>query len=170
MRRDDKEPAVRFILQQQWAAFRDAFAVKDETGREQYTVRSDYFSWGKHLTMSAATGSEVAEIRQVLFSWGLAYDVFYQGTLVAKVTKDWFTFGSCRFTIDVPGPDDLLAQGDFWDHEYVIRRGEETVATVSKKWFAWTDTYAVDVPDPQYVLLVLACVLVIDCCCHDRKD
>jgi len=161
---------LRFILQQQWAAFRDAFAVEDETGREQYTVRGAYFSWGKHLTISAGAGNEVAEIRQVMFTWGAAYDVLYQGALVARVTKDWFTFGSCRFTIDVPGPDDLVAKGDFWDHEYVIRRAEETVATVSKKWFTWTDTYAVEVADPQYFLLVLACVLVIDCCCHDRRD
>jgi uncharacterized protein YxjI len=35
--------------------------------------------------------------------------------------------------------------GDLFDHEFSIRRGGQTVATVSKRWFSMRDTYAVDV-------------------------
>ena len=40
--------------------------------------------------------------------------------MVAIVKKALFTFFRCRFTVDVPGPDDLEAQGDLGDAEYEV--------------------------------------------------
>ena len=80
--------------------------------------------------------------------------------------KELFSFFRHRFTVDVPGPDDLEAQGDFIDHEYEFRRGDRAVALVSKRWFSWTDTYGVDVADGEDDVLVLASAVVIDLVCH----
>ncbi len=52
--------------------------------------------------------------------------------------------------------------GDLFDHEFTIRRGDQTVATVSKQWFSMRDTYAVDVAADQADLLILASVLALD--------
>jgi uncharacterized protein YxjI len=73
-----------------------------------------------------------------------------------------FTPFGDRFTIDVPGPDDLEMTGDLLDHEFTIRRGDQTVATVSRQWFSMRDTYAVDVGPGQDDLLILASVLALD--------
>jgi uncharacterized protein YxjI len=73
-----------------------------------------------------------------------------------------FTPFGDRFTIDVPGPDDLEMRGDLLDHEFSIERGGEVVATVSKRWFSMRDTYAVDVAAGQDDLLILASVLALD--------
>ena len=51
--------------------------------------------------------------------------------------------------MDVPGPDDLEAKGGFTDHEYTFGRSGKTVATVSKQWFSWTDTYGVDITEGE---------------------
>jgi uncharacterized protein YxjI len=67
-----------------------------------------------------------------------------------------------RFTIDVPGPDDLEMRGNLFDHEFTIRRGGQTVATISKQWFTMRDTYAADVAPGQDDLLILASVLALD--------
>jgi uncharacterized protein YxjI len=73
--------------------------------------------------------------------------------------------------VDVPGPDDLEAHGDFLDHEYVVERGGRVVARVSKKWFALADTYAVDIEEQQDDVLVLAAAVVIDLVSHpDEKN
>ena len=56
-----------------------------------------------------------------------------------------FTCFNCRFTVDVPGPDDLEAKGDFTDPEYEFWRQSGLRATVSKQWFAWSDTCAVEI-------------------------
>jgi len=78
-----------------------------------------------------------------------------------------FTLFRCRFTVDVPGPDDYEAQGDFMDMEYTFSRaGEGQVAEVSKRWFSWSDTYGVDISDGEDDVLILASTVVIDMVCH----
>jgi uncharacterized protein YxjI len=52
--------------------------------------------------------------------------------------------------------------GDLLDHEFSIRRGGQTVATISKQWFSMRDTYAVDVAPGQDDVLILASVLALD--------
>ena len=71
--------------------------------------------------------------------------------------------------IDVPGPDDLTADGDFWEHEYQFSRRGRVVATVSKRFFSWTDTYGVETAPEADDLLILASTVVIDLCCHGKK-
>ena len=48
------------------------------------------------------------------------------------------------------------------DHEFTIGRGDQPVATVSKRWFTMGDTYAVEVASGQDDLLLLASVLALD--------
>jgi uncharacterized protein YxjI len=68
--------------------------------------------------------------------------------------------------VDVPGPNDLVAEGSFTDHEYTFTRGDEPVATVSKKWFTFADTYGVEIADGEDDVLILASTVVIDMACH----
>ena len=72
--------------------------------------------------------------------------------------------------MDVPGPDDLEASGDFLDHEYVFERSGQVVARVSKKWFSLADTYAVDIDKGQNDVLVLAAAVVIDLVSHPDEN
>ena len=60
----------------------------------------------------------------------------------------------------------LSAEGNFTDHEYSISRGGRSVATVSKQWFSWTDSYGVDILEGEDAVLILASTVVIDMACH----
>jgi len=82
------------------------------------------------------------------------------------VKKQLFTFFRCKFTVDVPGPDDLEAQGSFLDMEYSFTRAGRTVAEVSKRWFSFGDTYGVDICEGEDDILILASTVVIDMVCH----
>ena len=68
--------------------------------------------------------------------------------------------------MDVPGPDDLEAQGNFLDMEFTFTRARQLVAEVSKRWFTFADTYGVDVQDGEDDVLILASTVVIDMVCH----
>jgi uncharacterized protein YxjI len=92
------------------------------------------------------------------------------GQQIAEVRKQLFTLFKCKFTVDVPGPDDLEATGSFLDYEYVFRRGDAVVAEVSKKWFSWSDTYGIDVHDPSDALTILTSTVVIDAICHQEES
>jgi uncharacterized protein YxjI len=88
---------------------------------------------------------------------------------VAVVKKKLLTLLRYRFTVDVPGPDDLKAQGSFLDHEYAYERQGCEVAQVSKRWFSWTDTYGVDIADGEDDVLIIATAVVVDMVCHQES-
>ena len=48
-----------------------------------------------------------------------------------------------------------------WDYDILDKFGAQ-VATVSKELFNWTDTYVIDVRDPDNALCALMVVLAID--------
>lgn len=161
---------MRYVLQQKVFCLGDDYTIRDENGNARFYVDGKAFSFGDKLSFQDMKGNELAFISQKLLSWGPTYEIYRDGALAAVVKKQLFTFLNCKFTVDVPGPDDLEAVGDFLDKEYTFNRGDTAVATVSKRWFSFSDTYGVDIADAEDDVLILASTAVIDLCCHpDRK-
>ncbi len=162
-------PAMRYLMKQNFFCLGDDYAIQDETGRDAFLVDGRAISFGDKLSFQDIEGNELAFISQKLLSWGPTYQIWRGAELAAVVKKELFTFFQCSFTVDVPGPDDIEAQGDFMDHEYTFVRRGQVIAAVSKQWFTWTDTYGVDVADGQDDVLMLASAVVIDLVCHNNK-
>ena len=160
---------MRYVLKQKFWSWGDDFTIKNAAGEDVFFVDGKAFSWGDKLSFQDMSGNELAFIRQKLLSWGPTYEIEVHNRLVAVVKKKLFTFLRCKFTVDVPGPDDLEAQGDFLDHEYTFERSGRSVASVSKRWFSWTDTYGVDIADGDDAVLILASAVVIDMVCHQES-
>ena len=78
---------------------------------------------------------------------------------MGTITKD-FTLFRPAFEIDC---NNWQIQGDFmeWDYDILDKFGN-SVASISKELFNWTDTYVIDVPDPDNALYALMVVLAID--------
>ena len=162
---------MRYMMKQKLFSWGDKFRIQNEAGQDLFYVDGRALSLGNKLSFQDMAGNELAFIQQKLLSWGPTYEIYRSGQLAAIVKKHLFTFFKCRFTVDVPGPDDLEAQGSFMDMEYTFTRGNQTVAQVSKKWFSWADTYGVDIADSQDDILILASTVVIDMVCHaDNKN
>jgi len=162
---------MRYLMKQKLFCFGDDFTIKNEAGDDVFFVDGRAFSIGNKLSFQDMNGRELAFIRQKLLSWGPTYEITREGELAAVVKKHLFTFFRCAFTVDVPGPDDIEAQGNFLDMEYTFARGGRTVAEVSKRWFSFSDTYGVDIPDGEDDVLILASTVVIDMICHaDNKN
>jgi len=161
---------MRYQMKQKLFAWGDDFTIKDADGRDVFLVDGKAFSLGKKLSFQDMSGRELAFIRQKLLALGPTYEIHREGSLAAVVKKELFTFFSCKFTVDVPGPDDLAARGSFTEHEYVLTRGDRPVATISKQWFSFSDTYGVDVADGEDAVLILASTVVIDMACHQGDD
>jgi uncharacterized protein YxjI len=153
-------------MKQKLFCWGDDFTIKDEQGQDVFFVDGKAFSIGEKLSFQDMAGNELAFIRQKLLAWGPTYEIYRGSELAAVVKKHLFTFLNCKFTVDVPGPDDLEAEGNFLDHEYRFTREGRIVATVSKQWFSWTDTYGVEVADGEDAVLLLASTVVIDMVCH----
>ena len=157
---------MRYVMKQKLFCWGDDFRIKNEAGEDVFFVDGRAFSIGNKLSFQDLSGKELAFIRQKLLSWGPTYEITRDGELLAVVKKQLFTLFRCKFTVDVPGPDDLEAQGSFLDMEYVFERGGRQVAEVSKRWFSWSDTYGVEIADGEDDVLILASTVVIDMVCH----
>lgn len=160
---------MRYIMRQRLFSWGDDFFIKDETERDAFFVDGKALSFGDQLSFQDVSGKELVFIKQRLLSWGPTYEIHKDDQLYAVVKKELFTFFKCMFTVDVPGPHDLEAEGDFLDHEYVFNRDGRTVAAVSKQWFSWSDTYGVDISDGEDDIVILASTVVIDMACHNEK-
>ncbi len=55
------------------------------------------------------------------------------------------------------------------EYEFTNTAGE-VLATVSKRWFAISDTYGVQIAEGQDEVLILAATVVVDLCCHGDRD
>ena len=164
---------MRYVMKEKIVSWGDDFKIRDDSGRDVFYVDGKVFSFGDKLSFrDVRTKQELAVIDQKLLSIGPTYEIYRGGQKVAVVKKKLFTLLRNRFTVDVPGPDDLEAQGSFLEHEYTFTRHGRTVGEVSKKWFSWTHTYGVDVAPGEDDVLILASAVVIDLCMHpdDKKD
>jgi uncharacterized protein YxjI len=157
---------MRYVMKQKLFSFGDDFTIRNEAGEDLYSADGKAFSFGDKLSFKDMQGNELAFIKQKLLNFSPTYEIHRGGEVAAVVKKQLFALIHHRFTVDVPGPDDLEAKGSFTDHEYTFTRGGRTVATVSKRWFSWTDTYGVDVADGEDDILILACSVVVDMACH----
>ena len=161
---------ARYQMKQKWLAWGDDYTVNDDSGQPAFYIDGRALSLGAKLSLQDMQHRELAFISQKLLAWGPTFEIYRDNALVAVVKKSIFTLLRAEFTVDVPGPDDLVAQGNFWDYEYTFTRHGSQVAQVSKAWFSLTDTYGVDVSDGEDDVLILAAVVVIDQCRHERRN
>lgn len=158
---------MRYLLKQKLFSFGDDFTIKDDAGNAVYQVDGKAFTLLREkLSFEDTQGKELAFIRERIIALTPSYEILRNGEVEAVVKKDLINLFRCGFTVDVPGPDDLEAQGSLLDHEYTFTRGRRTVATVSKRWFSFTDTYGVEVEQGEDPVLILASTVIIDMICH----
>ena len=151
-----------YLIRERFFGLGEDSDITDEQGRPVLHVDGKVLSLHDRLVIRDPAGREVAQVRRKLVAMRPTYEISVGGEEAAKVRKHLFTPFRDRFTIDVPGPDDLEMIGDLLDHEFTIQRGDRTVATVSKRWLSLRDTYAVDVAPGEDDLLILASVLALD--------
>ncbi len=157
---------MRYILKQKLLSWGDDFYIRDENGQDVYFVDGKAFTIGDQLSFQDLQGNELAFIKQKVLAWGRTYEIYRNGVIVAVVKKELFAPFHHTFYVDVPGPDDLTAVGNFFDMEYTFTRGDKVVATVSKQWLTLGDTYGVEVADGEDDILILASAVVVDMSCH----
>ncbi|MEW2143246.1 LURP-one-related family protein [Micromonospora vinacea] len=151
-----------FVIRERFFSIGDDFDVLDEHGAKVFHVDGKVLSVRNKVVIEDASGQEVATLHRHLVALRPTYEIRIGGEKAAEVRKKLLTPFRDKFTIDVPGPDDLEMKGDLLDHEYVIERDGTEVAAVSKRWLTIRDTYAVQVTAGVDPLLIIGSVLALD--------
>lgn len=153
---------MRYVIRERFFHLGEDSDITDDSGRPVLHVDGKVLSLRNTLVLRDPSGDEVARVERKLLTIGTRYEISVHGQEIAEVRKQFFTPFREKYTIDIPGPNDLELSGNLLDHEFTVDRGGQTIATVSKQWFTLRDTYGVEIAPGEDDVLILAGVLALD--------
>lgn len=160
---------ARYKMRQKLISLGEDFTIEDAAGNPAFDVDGKVMTLRETFELKDRQGNVVATIRGKLISIRSKMEIIRNDEVVATVTKALFSPLRETFKVDVAGGDDLRLDGSILDHEYTLRRGDEVVAQVSKRWFTFTDTYGIEVAEGEDDALVLAIAVALDEMAHDKE-
>lgn len=149
---------MQLLFRQRMFSWFDSYDIFDSHGNTVYVVRGQ-LAWGHLLRIYDASGAEVGILRERIFSFIPRFEMYFGDRYVGMLRKRFSLFRPI-FELDCNG---WTVNGNYveWDYSVQTANGAP-IAQVSKQLFRWTDTYVIDVPDPENALCVLMIVLAID--------
>ena len=149
---------MKLLFRQRFFSWFDSYDIYDEAGQTVYTVKGE-LAWGHQLRIYDRNGYEVGLVKQRIFTWLPKFEIYINGELIGSVNKEFSLF-TPKFNIDFTG---WQVQGDWLGWDYSIYNAQaQSIASVSKEIFNWSDTYVLNIHNPQDALYVLMLVLAID--------
>jgi uncharacterized protein YxjI len=112
-----------YLIRERFFRLGEDSQITDEQGRAAFEVDGKVLTLHDRLIIRDPEGREVAQVHRKLAALRPTYKVTIGGEEAAEVRKRLFTPFGDRFTIDVPGPDDLEMAGDLFDHEFTSAAG-----------------------------------------------
>ena len=157
---------MRLIFKQRFFSWFDTYDIYDEAGNVVFVVRGE-LSWGHLLRIYDAFGNEVGCVKEVIFTWFPKFEMYLRGNYIGRINKEFSFFGP-RFNVEYNG---WRVEGDWfeWDYNIFSVQGY-CVASVSKELWKFTDTYVIDVLNPNDAVAALMLVLAIDAEKCSRED
>lgn len=149
---------MKLLFKQRFFSWFDSYDIYDDFGRTIYTVKGQ-FSWGHCLKIFDACGNYVGTVKERIFTFLPKFEMYLGDNYIGSISKE-FSFFRPRYNIDCNG---WHIEGDFFEWDYkIMNKSGVCVATISKEIFKLTDTYVIDVSNPNDALSALMLVLAID--------
>ena len=149
---------MKLLFKQRFFSWFDSYDIFDENGETVFTVEGK-MSWGHKLHILNRHGEHIATVKQVVLTWLPKFELYEGDRYIGSINKK-LTFLKPQYEIDFNGWN---VTGNFleWDYNIVNASGQ-TVATVSKELFNFTDTYTIDTTNDSDALYALMVTLAID--------
>jgi uncharacterized protein YxjI len=149
---------MRLLFKQRFLSWFDSFDIYDEAGNTVFTVEGR-LAWGHKLEIMDMAGNHIGTVREEVLTFLPRFALYLGDQYVGQIKKE-FTFFKPRFTLDCGG---WQVEGNWleWDYRVTDPAGR-LVMTAQKELLRWTDTYTIDIAQPEDTLLCLMIVLAID--------
>ena len=149
---------MKLLFKQRFFSWLDSYDIYDEAGNTVYVVKGE-LSLGHLLRIYDANGNEVGYIKEKILTWLPKFEMYIGNRYAGCISKE-FSFFKPKFNIDYNG---WHVDGDWFEWDYTILNSSgQSIASVSKELWNFTDTYAIDVDTPSDALYALMLVLAID--------
>ena len=149
---------MKLLFKQRFFSWFDSYDIYDEAGRTVYTVKGQ-LAWGHCLKIYDAQGVEIGTVKERILTFLPKFEMYLKDRYIGCISKE-FTFFRPKFNIDYNG---WFVDGDWFEWDYqILNNAGRPIASISKELLNWTDTYVIDVHNPQDAVYVLMLVLAID--------
>lgn len=157
-------PSTRqYILRQRLFSFNGNYVVTDAVGHPVLKVAPDHERSIELLNLDDHAVARIIEAHGV-------FSVYRADSVIATIKGTVAAGRRLAFTIDVPGPDDIIAHGDLKACEFELWKGREEVASITKDMSGLKsriqDSYIISVSPVGDPLLVICFCIVIDLLHH----
>lgn len=157
---------MKLLFKQRLFSWFDSYDIYDEAGNTMFVVKGE-LAWGHLLRIYDANGKEIGCIKEKILTWLPKFEMYIGDRYVGCISKE-LTFFTPKYNIDYNG---WRVEGDWFEWDYsIINSVGQNVASVSKELWNWTDTYIIDVNNPQDAVYALMLVLAIDAEKCSRRD
>ena len=149
---------MKLIFRQRVFSWFDSYDIYNENGSREYCVKGQ-LAWGHCFRIYDNTGDEVGMIKERIIKLLPKFDIYIGESCVGCISKD-FSLLTPKYSIDFNG---WKVRGSFteWDYEIDDTNGR-IVASVHKSLLRMTDTYEINVLEPDDALEALMFVIAID--------
>ena len=149
---------MQLLFKQRFFSWLCSYDVYNTAGETVYTVKGQ-LAWGHCLKIFDRHGEELGTVQQKILTLLPKFELYSRDCYIGYIQREFSLF-TPRYFIDCKG---WTVEGDLFEWDYRIYSAQGAlVATVSKQLFNWTDTYVLDVQNPEDALYVLMLVLAID--------
>ena len=157
---------MKLLFKQRFFSWFDSYDIYDEAGQTVYTVKGQ-LSWGHCLKIYDAQGREIGTLKERILTFLPKFEMYLGDRYIGCISKE-FTFFFPKYNNDCNGWQE---DGDWFEWDYqILSSAGKPIASISKELWNWTDTYVIDVFDPQDALCALMLVLAIDAEKCSRSD
>lgn len=154
----------RYIMRQRMFALGQDFFINNAAGQPMFKIDGKVRLVKESLKFRDMQGNLLYQLDERVIRIRESFDILKpDGQVAAKVHNAIFDPLRERFTIEIPGGQNLMTMGKVIWAQYDILRNGEPVAKISKQ-FSWIgrDQYVVDVLPGEDDCLILAITVVID--------
>lgn len=149
---------MRLLFKQRFFSWFDSYDIYDEAGNTVFTVHGK-LDWGHRLEIHDQSGRHLGTVKEKVLTFLPRFELYIGERYAGQIKKELTLFKPV-FTLDCNGWD---VRGDWFEWDYRVNDPSgRHIMTASKQLFNWTDTYVIDVINPQDALLSLMIVLAID--------
>ena len=154
----------RYIMRQRIFALGQDFYINNVAGTPVFKIDGKVRLVKEALKFRDMQGNLLYKLDERVIRIRESFDILYpDGRLAAKVHNAIIDPLRERFTIEIPGGENMMTMGKVIWAQYDILRGGKQIAKISKQ-FSWIgrDQYVVDVLPGEDDCLILAVTVVID--------
>ena len=164
---DDQIGTNNLILRQKNYKWKDKLDVYDENQKVRYCIKGEFTSIKHHRHIYDSSGVELGVIKEKLISLrsplsleSNPVDFIFEidGKKVGMLKSRW-AFGGEKFEVDFNG---WQIKGNVMGSQYKIVSGDTVITSITERFFLETDTYVINIPEPQNELIVLMIVVALD--------